>query len=323
MAEVVADLRELPEGQRAALVMREWADFEYAEIATALATSEGNARQLVFSARSGLVESRTGRDESCDVIRLELAGGDGRRLRNRRIRSHLETCESCRQFSSETRHRRRAAAAALLPWGPSGAELLGGLVGAGSAGGTAAGGTALFGSIAKGAAVAAAVVTGSVGATELAVDTSRERPVSDGAAAVEVAVAPPKRDAAGVTEARASEPMAVRGTRAASRAAERSPEPVASVVMVEDDGGERRGSRRAERRGLRSYGYGRRRDRDGGQRQGGEQRADGGATRQSAAPPPDDGRRDGGDRRGDGSRRHAASSPTNFLRAPDGSHTGE
>src|SRR3712207_6736545 len=79
LAEVVSDLRELPEGQRAALVMREWADFEYAEIATALATSEGNARQLVFSARTGLVESRTGRDESCDVIRLELAGADGRR----------------------------------------------------------------------------------------------------------------------------------------------------------------------------------------------------------------------------------------------------
>jgi RNA polymerase sigma factor (sigma-70 family) len=169
VAEVVADLRSLPEGQRAALVMREWADFEYEEIALALATSEGNARQLVFTARSGLVESRAGRAESCDAIRLELAGADGRRLRNRRIRSHLDCCDACREFSSETRDRRRAAAAALLPWTPVTPDLLCGLVGGGAAATSVTGGSALLGGLAKGAAVAA-IVTGGVGGAELAVE---------------------------------------------------------------------------------------------------------------------------------------------------------
>jgi RNA polymerase sigma factor (sigma-70 family) len=171
VAEVVNDLRGLPEGQRAALVMREWADFEYGEIALALATSEGNARQLVFTARSGLAESRAGRTQSCDAIRLELAGADGRRLRNRRIRSHLDCCEACRQFSAETRDRRRAAAAVLLPWAGAGPELLGGILGTSATAGGVTGGSALLGGLAKGAAVAA-LVAGGAGGAELAVQKS-------------------------------------------------------------------------------------------------------------------------------------------------------
>jgi RNA polymerase sigma factor (sigma-70 family) len=169
VAEVVNDLRGLPEGQRAALVMREWADFEYEEIALALATSEGNARQLVFTARSGLVESRAGRTQSCDAIRLELAGADGRRLRNRRIRSHLDCCDACREFSVESRDRRRAAAAAILPWLPAGPDMLGGILSTGASAGGVTGGSALLGGLAKGAAVAA-LVAGGAGGAELAVE---------------------------------------------------------------------------------------------------------------------------------------------------------
>jgi RNA polymerase sigma factor (sigma-70 family) len=192
MAEVVADLHALPEGQRAALVMREWADLEYADIALALATSEGNARQLVFTARSGLVESRAGREQSCDAIRMELAGADGRRLRNRRIRSHLETCAGCREFSSETRGRRRAAAAALLPWGVGAPELFGGILSAGGAAGGVTGGSALLGGLAKGAAVAA-LLTGGVGTAELALDREGASGAGDRAGAVEVAGGLPQR----------------------------------------------------------------------------------------------------------------------------------
>ncbi|HEX8648179.1 MAG TPA: sigma-70 family RNA polymerase sigma factor [Thermoleophilaceae bacterium] len=216
VAEVVADLRALPEGQRSALVMREWADLEYEEIALALATSEGNARQLVFSARSGLAESRAGRNQSCDAIRLELAGADGRRLRNRRIRTHLDNCRACREFSAETRDRRRAAAAALLPWAPVAApELLSGLVGGGATAGGVAGGSALLGGLAKGAAVAA-IVTGGVGGAELAVEETL-RP--DRTEAVEVARAPEAavKGAASPAVARAGRPASASGSASASR----------------------------------------------------------------------------------------------------------
>ena len=244
MAEVVADLRGLPEGQRAALVMREWADFEYEEIALALATSEGNARQLVFTARSGLAESRAGRNQSCDAIRLELAGADGRRLRNRRIRSHLDHCESCREFSAETRDRRRAAAAALLPWAPAAApDLLSGLVGGGASAGGVAGGSALLGGLAKGAAVAA-IVTGGVGGAELAVEKTP----------------PPER-------AEVAERAVVRSVTKEPAPAT-ADEPVADppVAERETDLGEPRERRRIERRGTDEVGTRDDRRYDGGHR---------------------------------------------------------
>jgi RNA polymerase sigma factor (sigma-70 family) len=326
VAEVVADLRALPEGQRAALVMREWADFEYGEIALALATSEGNARQLVFTARCGLEESRAGRNQSCDAIRLELAGADGRRLRNRRIRSHLDSCEACRAFSSETRDRRRAAAAALLPWTPAAApDLLCGLVGGGATASGMAGGSALLGGLAKGAAVAA-IVTGGVGGAELAAEKTLR--TGDAGRAEVVEVREPGRRAAVAPAVKAPAQAAVRIASGGSRASKARPPLGAAVTkepgrraaasVTEDapgsDAGPRpardeRGGRR--RRGEREYAA------DGGRRDG-PRRSD---RRAAAADPgraPYDGGGDGGYRSGDGGYRD---SHTDFLRRPDGSHT--
>jgi RNA polymerase sigma factor (sigma-70 family) len=285
--EVVADLRGLPESQRAALVMREWAEFEYAEIAHALATTEGNARQLVFTARSGLVESRAGRAESCDAIRLELAGADGRRLRNRRIRSHLDTCEACREFSCETKDRRRAAAAALLPWGPGGAELLGVLGAGGAAAGGVTGGSALIGGLAKGAAVAA-IVAGGAGTAELAIEERSGPPMRDHTGVVEVAQTP-QRPAPAVSKA------------TPARRSDSIPAVVEDAVLVED-GSER--SAAADEgepppRDGRRFDDGRRGERAGGERRDGDRLRD-----------------------GDGVRHQRAGTHTDFLRAPDGSHTG-
>jgi RNA polymerase sigma factor (sigma-70 family) len=168
LAEVVADIGVLPESQRAALVMREWADLGYGEIALALATSEGNARQLVYQARSGLTEWRDARVVPCDAIRQEVAQADGRRLRKRGVRAHLSTCAACREFSVEIRERRRAAAAAVLPWSPlPGAGVLDGILAAAGGSAGAAGGSGLLIGLAKGAAVAA-LVTGGAGAADLA-----------------------------------------------------------------------------------------------------------------------------------------------------------
>ena len=120
--EVVSDVKQLPTGQRAALVMRELADLRYDEIAIALDTTEGNARQLVFAARAGLRDSRAGRGLPCETVRDQLSLADGRLLRRRSVRAHLRTCDGCRAYAASMRQRRVAA---LSGWSPlAGYELL-------------------------------------------------------------------------------------------------------------------------------------------------------------------------------------------------------
>src|SRR3954451_1861123 len=52
LKDLVADLRELPDGQRGALVMHELSGLRYRDIAAALGTTEPHARQLVYEART-------------------------------------------------------------------------------------------------------------------------------------------------------------------------------------------------------------------------------------------------------------------------------
>src|SRR5436305_2073974 len=52
LKDLVADLRELPDGQRGALVMHELSGLRYRDVATALGTTEPHARQLVYEART-------------------------------------------------------------------------------------------------------------------------------------------------------------------------------------------------------------------------------------------------------------------------------
>jgi RNA polymerase sigma factor (sigma-70 family) len=148
--EVVADVQQLPTGQRAALVMRELADLRYDEIALALETTEGNARQLVFAARAGLKDSRAGRGLPCDTVRDQLSRADARVLRRRSVRAHLRTCDGCREFADSIRRR---PAAALFGWPVAAYELIASVFR------TAA--------PARTAAVAAAVATG-IGAADVA-----------------------------------------------------------------------------------------------------------------------------------------------------------
>jgi RNA polymerase sigma factor (sigma-70 family) len=58
---LVADLRELPERLRAALLMRELSGLSHEEIAIALDTSLGAAKQAIFEGRRGLAEFAEGR----------------------------------------------------------------------------------------------------------------------------------------------------------------------------------------------------------------------------------------------------------------------
>jgi RNA polymerase sigma factor (sigma-70 family) len=140
LSELVADLRELPDAQRGALVMHELSGLPYREVAGAFEVTEAHARQLVYEARSALQDLAEGRDMECEQVRRTISDGDRRVLRGRRIRSHLRTCSGCTGFEQLLRTRRRDLAA-IAP--PLPAALAAGLLhkvlgGAGSAGGGAA-----------------------------------------------------------------------------------------------------------------------------------------------------------------------------------------
>jgi RNA polymerase sigma-70 factor (ECF subfamily) len=168
--EVVSDVQQLPTGQRAALVMRELADLRYDEIALALETTEGNARQLVFAARAGLKDSRAGRGLPCESVRDQLSLADGRMLRRRSVRAHLRTCDRCRAYAASMRRR---PVGGLSAWSPiAGYELLEPVFRAAASG---PGGAAFA---AKAAAVAAVVATG-IGAADVAtLKPERSSPVA-------------------------------------------------------------------------------------------------------------------------------------------------
>jgi RNA polymerase sigma factor (sigma-70 family) len=176
LRDLVADLDQLPERQRGALVMRELSGLTYAEIAAALDTSAAAARQVTYEARLALRDLDRGREMECEAARRALSERDGRVRRNRRLRAHLRACEGCSGFEAAISRRRSdlqalcpplpaAAASSLLATvlaGGGGGGGVGAAAGAATAGtvGTA-GATALTGPIAvKGASIVAAVVIG-------------------------------------------------------------------------------------------------------------------------------------------------------------------
>jgi RNA polymerase sigma factor (sigma-70 family) len=158
LRQLVADLQELPDAQRSALVMRELSGLGYEEIATAVGGNAASARQSVFEARSALHELAEGRAMDCEGVRRALSDNDGRVLRGRKLRSHLRACGSCRDFRGliGTRKRDLALMAPPIP-----AALAAGVLhhivsgGAATASGGAGAGGAGLGSLAAGKAVAA------------------------------------------------------------------------------------------------------------------------------------------------------------------------
>jgi len=136
---LLSDLDQLPERQRGALVMRELAGLEFAEIGAALGTSPAVVRQTVYEARLSLRQMDEGREMSCETVTKALSDGDGRVIRRRDVRAHLRTCADCRRFRGEIDARERDfTALAPLP-AVAAAGLLHGLLGGHGAGGGLAG----------------------------------------------------------------------------------------------------------------------------------------------------------------------------------------
>src|SRR4051794_8956234 len=125
------DLADLPERQRAALILRELNGLSHQEIGVVLELSTSAVKQAIFDARSTLFSFREGREMACQEIRRMLSDGDGRVLRGRGMRGHLRACSDCRRFKAdlETRPKALRALAPPLPVGGAAAllaQLLGG-----------------------------------------------------------------------------------------------------------------------------------------------------------------------------------------------------
>ena len=157
---LLADLEQLPERQRAALVMRELAGLDFAEIGAAFGSSAAVARQTLYEARLSLRQLKAGREMRCAEVMRELSDADGRVTRRREISAHLRGCADCRAFREDIAKRHEGLAAiAPLPLAASAGLLHGALGGSGAAGAGSATSGGLAGTVGVGAGKAVATST--------------------------------------------------------------------------------------------------------------------------------------------------------------------
>jgi RNA polymerase sigma factor (sigma-70 family) len=164
--QIVADVQDLPETQRTALLLREIDALSYDQIAEAMETTIPSVKSLLVRARVSLAEAAEARLLTCEEVRVELgAAAEGLGRTSAPVRRHLRSCERCRTFRSELRKTTKALAAIY----PVGALVffkklvLGKLIfsGGGAAGGGAAGGGAAgAGAIGSASAVGGASAIG-------------------------------------------------------------------------------------------------------------------------------------------------------------------
>ena len=163
---LLADLEQLPDRQRSALIMRELSGLDFDQIGAAFGTSAAVARQTLYEARLSLRQLEAGREMNCADVMRELSDDDGRVTRRREIRAHLRNCTDCRAFRDEIGKRHQdLAALAPLPLAAATGMLhgvLGGKVGAGLSGaiGAGAGKAVATSAIVKTAATVAVVAVG-------------------------------------------------------------------------------------------------------------------------------------------------------------------
>jgi RNA polymerase sigma factor (sigma-70 family) len=115
---VFEGLRELPERQRAALVLAEVHGLSQAEIGEVLGVRADQVKAFVYQARSTLISERRARDSDCREIREQLAGARGAALLRGRLRRHVRSCADCRTYADGVA-RQRTQLGALLPIAPS------------------------------------------------------------------------------------------------------------------------------------------------------------------------------------------------------------
>ena len=116
--DIVADVKDLSETQRTALLLREMDALSYEQIAEAMDNTVPSVKSLLVRARVSLAEAAEARLLTCDQVRLELGEiAEGLGKSTPPGRRHLKACERCRRFKGELRRTNRALAA-IYPLGP-------------------------------------------------------------------------------------------------------------------------------------------------------------------------------------------------------------
>jgi RNA polymerase sigma factor (sigma-70 family) len=169
---LVADVAQLPDQQRSALLMREIDGLAYVDIAAALDVTVPAVKSLLVRARGGLAEAMVARDTDCEVIRADLLEAYERGVKaSARARRHLRECSSCREYKAALRSMRKSFAALSPALGFAPLALAAKTLGLGGAG-AGAGASAGAGVTAVGACKVAAVVCAGVVATGGAVEAT-------------------------------------------------------------------------------------------------------------------------------------------------------
>ncbi len=140
LRQLVADVGQLPDQQRSALLMREIDGMTYADLAVALDVTVPAVKSLLVRARVGLVVALEARDADCVEIRTDLLRAYDKGVKaSGRARKHMRTCDACTEYRGALRGMRRSFAA-LTPLGAGPLAFAAKLIGlGGSAGGAAAG----------------------------------------------------------------------------------------------------------------------------------------------------------------------------------------
>jgi RNA polymerase sigma factor (sigma-70 family) len=211
---LIADVQELPETQRTALLLREIDALSYEQIAEAMETTVPSVKSLLVRARVSLAEAAEARLLSCEEVRSELGEvAEGLRRTSAPVRRHLRTCERCATFRKQLRQTNKALAA-VFPVAPllllkktflahlgTSAAASGGSAAA-SGGAAAAAGGAMQAGISTLATKTVAGLAAAAIVTAGAVEVKHVTKPRDKAVAAVAAVAPPAAPAA------AAEPVA-------------------------------------------------------------------------------------------------------------------
>ncbi len=238
--QLMSDVRELPETQRTALLLREIDALSYDQIAEAMETTIPSVKSLLVRARVGLAEAAEARQLTCEEVRDELGEvAEGLRRTTPPVRRHLRTCDRCVVFKKQLRQTNRALAA-VFPVGPLLLlkKLLlahAGGAAAGTGGAAAAGG----GAAATGAAGAAGAAAGGAlqaGAGALAskavAGLAAAAIVTAGAVEVKHVKDKPSRATASMQAAKQPQPAPVPVAAAEPVAVASAPQPVSQAVAV-------------------------------------------------------------------------------------------